>query len=146
MAKVFAGCRGGWAANLPESWGDLSTAAFAYSLVMQRPFTVQHRTALLAEAVALMEDEYAQVLGVDDVARRIATSRRPLQRCFAEHSDESFRDCLTRIRMQRAAELLIESKLPVHRIAERVGYRQPAQFAKASAASTAWRRRSTAQA
>jgi two-component system response regulator YesN len=33
--------------------------------------------------------------------------------------------------MARAAELLAERELPVNRVASAVGYRQPAQFAKA---------------
>ena len=98
---------------------------------MQRPTTIQTRESLMREAIALMEHEYAELLQLDDVARRIATSRRQLQRCFDEHGDGSFRECLTRIRMQRAAELLAETSLPVREIAARVGYRQPAQFAKA---------------
>jgi AraC family transcriptional regulator, regulatory protein of adaptative response / methylphosphotriester-DNA alkyltransferase methyltransferase len=35
------------------------------------------------------------------------------------------------VRMQHAARLLQASQLPVSEIARRVGYRQPAQFAKA---------------
>ena len=98
---------------------------------MQRPITTQTRAALVRDAIALMEREYAADLQIDDVARRIATSRRQLQRCFDEHGDASFRQCLTRIRMDRAAELLAGTQLPVREVAHRVGYRQPAQFAKA---------------
>ena len=98
---------------------------------MQRPVTIQTRTSLLQDAIRLMEREYAAELQLDDVARRIATSRRQLQRCFDEYGDGSFRACLTRIRMQRAAELLAGTPLTVREVAGRVGYRQPAQFAKA---------------
>jgi len=100
---------------------------------MQRITTVRTRATLAREAIALMESEYATELTLDDVARQIATSRRQLQRCLDEHSDAPFRQCLTRIRMQRAAELLAETSIPVRDIAARVGYRQPAQFAKAFA-------------
>jgi len=65
------------------------------------------------------------------VARRIATSRRQLQRCFDEHGEASFRRCLVQIRLRRAAELLVETSLPVREVAARVGYSQPAQFTKA---------------
>ena len=98
---------------------------------MQRALTVQHRSTLLRDAVTLIEAEYATQLELDDVARRIATSRRQLQRCFNEHADESFRSCVTRIRMERAAELLVDTPYPVRQIARLVGYSQPAQFAKA---------------
>ena len=98
---------------------------------MQRPITTQIRESLLRDAIALMEAEYATDLQLDDLARRIATSRRQLQRCFDEHHDTSFRDCLARIRMTRAAELLATTGLTVREVGYRVGYRQPAQFAKA---------------
>jgi len=98
---------------------------------MQRTTTIRTRATLVREASAVMQADYAAELTLDDVARQIATSRRQLQRCFDEHSDATFRQCLARIRMQRAAELLTETSLPVGDIAARVGYRQPAQFARA---------------
>ena len=100
---------------------------------MQRTTTIRTRATLTREAITVMEAKYGADLTLDDVARQIATSRRQLQRCFDEHSDAPFRQCLARIRMQRAAELLAETSIPVRDIAARVGYRQPAQFAKAFA-------------
>jgi len=100
---------------------------------MQRTLTIHTRATLLREAIALMEADYATELPLDHVARTIATSRRQLQRCFAEHGDGSYRQCLARIRMQRAAELLADTPLTVREVAARVGYRQQAQFAKAFA-------------
>src|SRR3954451_11100661 len=98
---------------------------------VQRRLTTAHRSALLRDALAVMERDYAQPLQLEDVARRIATSRRQLQRCFAEHGDGSFRECLTGLRMAHAAELLRGGSTSVKAVAAMVGYRQPAQFAKA---------------
>jgi transcriptional regulator GlxA family with amidase domain len=78
-----------------------------------------------------MHAHHATDLTLDDVARTIATSRRQLQRCFTEHAGESFRTTLSRIRAERAAELLRGTDLPIAAIARRVGYAEPAQFAKA---------------
>jgi AraC family transcriptional regulator, regulatory protein of adaptative response / methylphosphotriester-DNA alkyltransferase methyltransferase len=100
---------------------------------MQRPTTIHSRAKVFGDAIAVMEAEYAGDLALDAVARRIATSRRQLQRCFEEHGDGSFRHSLARIRMRRAGELLATTSLPVRQVAARVGYRQPAQFAKAFA-------------
>ena len=100
---------------------------------VNRPATVRRRQELLDEALALLSREYAAGPDLDDVARRLATSRRQLQRCFEEQGDGSFRSCLARIRMERAAELLTGTDLPIREVAARVGYRQPAQFAKAFA-------------
>jgi len=95
-----------------------------------RTGTVSRRRALFEEAKEIIEREYSQPLELDDVARRLATSRRQLQRAFAEIGDTSFRTHVARVRMRRALELLREGRLPVREVANNVGYRQPAQFAK----------------
>ncbi|HEX2104852.1 MAG TPA: helix-turn-helix transcriptional regulator [Solirubrobacteraceae bacterium] len=95
-----------------------------------RPSTLASRAELLHDARAIMREDYADELTLDDVAARIATSRRQLQRVFAELAGTGFREELAAIRMDRAAELL-HGPLPVGEIARRVGYRQSAQFAKA---------------
>jgi AraC family transcriptional regulator, regulatory protein of adaptative response / methylphosphotriester-DNA alkyltransferase methyltransferase len=98
---------------------------------IQRPNTVRHRTSLFHDAVEIVEAEYAADLSLDDIARRVASSRRQLQRSYAEIGHTTFREHLTRVRMERAAELLARRGLTVREVARRVGYRQPAQFAKA---------------
>jgi AraC family transcriptional regulator, regulatory protein of adaptative response / methylphosphotriester-DNA alkyltransferase methyltransferase len=97
----------------------------------QRAATVELRSSLYADAVAIVEREYASDLSLDDIARRVASSRRQLQRAFAEIGGTTFRNHLTGVRMDRAAELLARPGLTVREVAHRVGYRQPAQFAKA---------------
>src|SRR3954451_20073264 len=95
-----------------------------------RPATENLRASLLRDALDVMESHYAQQLEVDDVARRILTSRRQLQRVFTEIHGSTFRTTLRSIRMARAQELL-RTDMPVAEIARSVGYTQPAQFAKA---------------
>ncbi len=99
-------------------------------ITVPRPATLALRSELLHDARAVMRENYAVDLTLDDVAHRIATSRRQLQRIFAELAGTGFREELTAIRMERAAELL-HGPLPVGEVARRVGYRQSAQFAKA---------------
>src|SRR3712207_5284401 len=97
----------------------------------QRPSTVRHRTSLFEDAVAIVETDFATELSLDDIARRVASSRRQLQRAYAEIGNTTFREQLTAVRMDRAAEMLGARGLTVREVAHRVGYRQPAQFAKA---------------
>lgn len=97
-----------------------------------RPATIRLRASLFQDAAAILADEYAGEVSLDDVARRVASSRRQLQRAFAEVGGTTFREHLTRVRMARAAELLGNGgNVTVREVAHRVGYRQPAQFAKA---------------
>jgi AraC family transcriptional regulator, regulatory protein of adaptative response / methylphosphotriester-DNA alkyltransferase methyltransferase len=96
----------------------------------QRPTTIRLRTSLYEEATEIVDQEYGSDLSLDEIARRVASSRRQLQRAYAEIGQTTFRDHLTRVRMEKAAELLT-GRLTVREVAHRVGYRQPAQFAKA---------------
>jgi AraC family transcriptional regulator, regulatory protein of adaptative response / methylphosphotriester-DNA alkyltransferase methyltransferase len=95
-----------------------------------RDGTAERREELFREAMDLIARDYARDLNLDGVARTLATSRRQLQRAFAEVGDTSFRDELARIRMEHARNLLTADSLPVRQVAARVGYHQPAQFAK----------------
>ena len=97
----------------------------------QRSSTVHLRTSLYEEATAIVADEYERDLALDDIAHRVASSRRQLQRAYAEIGDTTFREHLTAVRMERAGDLLRHGSLTIREVANRVGYRQPAQFAKA---------------
>ena len=108
-----------------------ASRAYPPPVPTQRPATVQLRSSLYEDAVAIVDREYATDLALDDIARRVASSRRQLQRAYAEIGHTTFRDHLTAVRMERAAELLARRGVTVREVAHRVGYRQPAQFAKA---------------
>jgi AraC family transcriptional regulator, regulatory protein of adaptative response / methylphosphotriester-DNA alkyltransferase methyltransferase len=95
-----------------------------------REGTAERREELYREAMALIAREYASELNLEGVARRLATSRRQLQRAFAEAGNTSFRDELAKVRMGHARDLLASDHLPVRQVAASVGYHQPAQFAK----------------
>jgi AraC-like DNA-binding protein len=97
----------------------------------QRPTTIRLRTSLFEEATEIVDREYGSDLSLDEIARRVASSRRQLQRAYAEVGNTTFREHLTRVRMERAADLLARRSVTVREVAHRVGYRQPAQFAKA---------------
>src|SRR4051794_12649060 len=105
--------------------------AYQRPVPTQRSTTVRLRTSLFEEATDIVDQEYGSDLSLDEIARRVASSRRQLQRAYAEIGRTTFRDHLTRVRMDKAAELLAGRGLTVREVAHRVGYRQPAQFAKA---------------
>jgi AraC family transcriptional regulator, regulatory protein of adaptative response / methylphosphotriester-DNA alkyltransferase methyltransferase len=95
-----------------------------------REATVDRRRALFDEAVEMIEREPSSSLDLDTVARSLATSRRQLQRAFAEIGGTTFRSYALEVRMRRAREFLRDTDMSVREIAERVGYRKPPQFCK----------------
>ena len=111
--------------------GEVGTYTHEMSFAAKRQSTIDRRRALYQEAAEILEREYDSDLSLDQVALQVAASRRQLQRAFAEAGETSFRTYLQKVRMSKAAELLREGALPVNQVASSVGYRQPAQFAKA---------------
>jgi AraC family transcriptional regulator, regulatory protein of adaptative response / methylphosphotriester-DNA alkyltransferase methyltransferase len=95
-----------------------------------REGTAERREQLYGEAMALIARDYASDLQIEGVARSLATSRRQLQRAFSEVGATTFRDELAKVRMHHARVLLSADEIPVRAVAVRVGYHQPAQFAK----------------
>ena len=93
--------------------------------------TRRARQALFDDAAAIVEAECGRDLSVEEVARRIATSRRQLQRVFAEIAGTTFSDYLARVRLERAADLLRTDPRPLPQIAAAVGYRSPSSFSVA---------------
>lgn len=95
-----------------------------------RPSTAHRRRELFTEVTTVLSARLGEAeLTIDDVASEVYASRRQIQRVMADHGT-SFREELTKLRVQRAALLLGRYPLPVRTIAEQVGYRQPGQFAK----------------
>jgi AraC-like DNA-binding protein len=93
--------------------------------------TQRRRRDLFEAAADIIRFEYGDELTLEGVARRLYASPRQLQRAFSEAAQSGFRAFLTRVRMERARELLCESPYRVCEVAGAVGYQEPAQFAKA---------------
>jgi transcriptional regulator GlxA family with amidase domain len=96
----------------------------------KRPATREARLAIFAEAVEILTKEWSHPLRLDDVARRVATSPRQLQRIFADVAGLGFQSYLRLLRMARASDLLATTDLPVKEIGRLVGYGDASQFSK----------------
>jgi len=106
----------------------------------------RRRRAVFEDALEVIQRTYDdQGLTVDSLSKRLFVSRRQLQRAFTE-AGTSVQESLHAVRMERAAELLHDTSMPVAEIARSVGYRHSAQFAKAfrryhGVPPSQWRRR-----
>ncbi len=106
----------------------------------------RRRRAVFEDAVSVIRRSYGdQDLTVDSLSKKLFVSRRQLQRAFTE-AGTSVQESLHAVRMERAAELLRDTSLPVAEVTRSVGYRHSAQFAKAfrryhGIPPSQWRRR-----
>lgn len=83
----------------------------------------------LQRAMAHLAFRLHSPLKLTEVARQIAfTSPGNLSRLFRQQHGLSFQGYLQKLRLEKAAELLATTHLPVARIAKRVGYRDVSRF------------------
>ncbi|GHB40185.1 AraC family transcriptional regulator [Pseudovibrio japonicus] len=86
---------------------------------------------VLARALAYTEDNLAKPLQIADVAAAANVSERTLLRRYAEEAGMTWSQCLRRLRMIRAVELLSHEDEQVIQIAGAVGYASLSAFNKA---------------
>lgn len=82
-------------------------------------------------ALSLMHARPAEAWTLDSLAREVALSRAVFAGRFRQLVREAPIAYLTRLRMEAARELLATTRLSVARVAEQVGYRSEAAFARA---------------
>ncbi len=75
-----------------------------------------------------LETSLDSPVSLEEYARNAGVSAGHLSRCFVEIAGQPFRSERSRIRMEVARRLLIETSLKVSTVARRVGLQDPSQF------------------
>jgi AraC-like DNA-binding protein len=90
---------------------------------------ILRETDPLQRAAAYLAFHYHRPIQLKEVAANVAfTSPGHLSKLFREHYGISFQTYLQRLRLEKAAELLRQTALPIARIARRVGYQDVSRF------------------
>lgn len=82
------------------------------------------------EALRYVEEHLDQGIGLRDAAQHVHLNPSYFSVLFKEQMGMTFIEYVTRLRIQKAKELLLQTKLPVGEIAERVGYQTTKYFNK----------------
>jgi LacI family transcriptional regulator len=85
----------------------------------------------LAAAVRHIREHAAGGLGVGDVLRAVPMSRTLLERKFREHFGHTPHRLIKQRQIERVRQLLIESDLPIARIADLAGFQSPSYLSAA---------------
>ena len=85
---------------------------------------------VLAEAMRFIAEHVHEPIQVRDVVESVPASRRSLERRFRSHLDRSVADEITRLRLERAKRLLVETYEPLKSLARSCGFTGPKQMWK----------------
>src|SRR5271155_4574649 len=98
-----------------------------------RATTIQQRAELRGRAERLIARSYREPLTLAELAARMYTSTRSLQRAYTEGGHTSFAEELRAARLRAGAELLAVQPIAVADVARLVGFRSRSAFAAAFA-------------
>lgn len=87
-----------------------------------RPPAKSMAEALSQQIIKYLWDNYAQAISLRDVAAQVHLSERHTNRLFQQATEMSIMEYLTNIRMEVAAQLLIERRLSIKEVAQASGY------------------------
>ena len=89
-----------------------------------------YRDQYIQDAVAIIEQHYAEHLNVGDIAEHMGLSERTLSNLFKERTGYTFLEYLTLYRMRMATAMLQQKERQVGEVALMVGYKDYRYFCK----------------
>lgn len=92
------------------------------------PINSQKNVERLRGILMYLEENYTEDLSMEQVAERFHFSRTYFTRFFKTYTGMTFKEYLTRFRIEKARELLLESDLTVTEIAMRCGFSDSRRF------------------
>jgi AraC-like DNA-binding protein len=85
----------------------------------------------LRDALDLVTRHYGETITLERICREVGLNKMALTTGFRQLYGITVHDCLQKVRMERAYELLQDDSHPIARIAEAVGYRHSCNFSTA---------------
>lgn len=84
----------------------------------------------VSKAKEFIEQNYASDIGLKQVADAVYLNPSYLSQIFKETTGENFINYLTRIRIEKAQQMLIKPEMKIYEIAQAVGYTDQAYFSR----------------
>lgn len=82
------------------------------------------------QALLCIQRDFAEITSLEELSARVGVGANYICRLFGRFADETPIQCLTRYKLNRAAELLCSQPSPVNEIAREVGYEDPYYFSR----------------
>jgi len=88
------------------------------------------RSQIVHEAMRIIQQRYHENLTLQSVSEQVHVTPVWLSKLFKKETEMNFLECITDVRMQKAAELLSDLNHKVYQISYLVGYQDPVHFSK----------------
>lgn len=112
---------------------ELSIAIFSLLMYLSNTTKQEHTPLyppLISSAIAIMEEEYTYLYGIEELADKLETSKHHFIRLFTKSVGYSPLKYLTSVKLKNAKEQLINTNLPLELIAISCGFSSGNYFSK----------------
>ncbi|MBN8949024.1 MULTISPECIES: GlxA family transcriptional regulator [unclassified Rhizobium] len=109
---------------------QIARARSGLDIQPRKPLTIECRDSRLKAVLITMENHIEDVVPTEDLAASVGLSRRQLERLFTDEMKTSPGAVYTRIRMERARQLVLQTEAPLIEIALDVGFGSASHFAR----------------
>lgn len=120
--------------DIAVSTSERMLYAAIHSLQAASKITAPHRLGLrnekLRRAIALMDQNLDEDVGMEVIAQKLSISVRQLERLFCVHLKQSPKKYLTGMRLDRARRLLTQTEMSVIEVAIACGFQTGSHFSK----------------
>ena len=99
-------------------------------LTSQRMLALTMKSPCLGAAIELMEKNIEEPYSIEDLSRRIGTTRRNLEMVFQRHKSTTPNRFYLKLRLQHARRMLEETNLSIASIAQATGFSSQSYFGK----------------
>ena len=90
----------------------------------------EHANSIIQKAKAYIDETYSKDISLDDISRQMNLSPYYFSKLFKEETGENFIEYLTKLRIQKAKELLVDKEKSMKEICGQVGYSDPNYFSR----------------
>lgn len=95
-----------------------------------RDYKEEQSNSAVKKAMNFIQDNYSREVSLDDVSGEVNISPYYFSKIFKEETGENFIEYLTRIRMEKAKELLKKPEISVKEAGVQSGYTDPNYFSR----------------
>ncbi len=90
----------------------------------------EHENHMIVQAKAYISENFWKDISLDDVSRQLDLSSYYFSKLFKEETGSNFTEYVTKLRMDKAKELLADKSLSMKAICSAVGYSDPNYFSR----------------
>lgn len=117
----------------PLDWNDLKRWAYVkieYSIKKIRVSRGGRKSAAVKEALEYINEHYSENLALKVISNIVGVTPQHFSKIFKEETKYKYVDWLTKVRLEKAKELLLEGGKTIYEISDEVGYKDSNYFSR----------------